>query len=280
MGILSFNRNSGAQSGVTLRTDDGNSVFKNTADAGSREELTTVLQADFNMVVPNTVADNVLDTFSFNIENNTGFNTSDLIFRVSIESRIAQGSNPPATFISDSVGSVPNIPTLYYNPGGYSSSDDSLRVTLLIQDPDRTQYTFDFQIVDATIEEPTVSIELNATESGIPTTYANSVSLTMLSDGSIARQTRGGSIPVVLGQFVGTESNIGSCSNAGTFGGSASSTVGGSTTNSIILPSTTPPAIGNLRYSSGASVTYNVNFSSCNGITDSVSITINNAYIS
>jgi hypothetical protein len=124
-----------------------------------------------------------------------------------------------------------------------------------------------------------VSIELQATEDGIPVSYTTSPSFTMLSDGTIVKDGKATKV-VNIGQFLGTEANIGSCSAPGTFGGVISSTVNGTTSNYVILPSASPPVIQNLAYSSNARVVYNVSFSSCNGITDSISITINNAYIS
>ena len=189
-----------------------------------------------------------------------------------------------------SVGSlVPQLPqvTLYQSAGdSYTFPTITVENTVTRMEDPITLRLLDVTDIDPNMQPAanpaTVDVRVNYTlVSDNSQSYISSSSktLSMQSDSTFNVTINRSLINISNISLNGHEANL-ICNDAGQWRGYINKTHSQQGTSNIILvPGAEPPDLSQLVYTSGASVTYTLTYEACNGMTDSMQLTINNAYI-
>jgi hypothetical protein len=271
--ILSANR-AGTYQVTDYRSDDTNYIVEY-SELSSIEPL--VATETFQAADLETISSDGLDSLSFSLEFNNGDLQGDYHFGVSINSA-------GTTTIIPYQSSIPQLPTFYYNPGGPSEDVDYTFITFFMEKSDGSggNKSFGIRLQDATVNEPSVSLVLRGTNSfGQATGFTENQTFTMNSSNELTYQFTSYTLTLSNPEFASTVQNIPSCTGV-TYTGTTSyfSAFNQSTTNTLLIPSSNPVNLSNVVYASGDILTINLDVQTCNGFTDNIIITINDAKFS
>jgi hypothetical protein len=271
--ILSANR-AGTYQVTDYRSDDTNYIV-DYSELNSIEPL--VATETYQAADLETISSDGLDSLSFSLEFNNGDLQGDYRFGVSINSA---GTTTTIPYQS----SIPQLPAFYYNPGGPSEDVDYTFITFFMEKSDGSggNKSFGIRLQDATVNEPSVTLVLRGTNSlGQATGFTENQTFTMNSSNELTYQFTSYTLTLYNPEFASVVNNIPSCAGV-TYTGTTSffSAFNQSTTNSFLIPSSNPVSLSNIVYASGDILTINLDVQTCNGFTDAISITINDAKFS